>query len=143
MKILSKEIMPYVKELLDMNKAVELKVSGNSMLPFFKHHETIVHLSKKQTYNTNDVILYLNNDSYILHRIYKQKNNYFIVFGDALKTKEIVYPSQILGFVEFHVKNGKQINSNSKRYLFKVKLWKLLKPFRKPLLLIIRKFKLI
>ncbi len=143
MKILSKEIMPFIKEMLEMNKSVEFKVSGNSMLPFFKHHETIIHLSKKEIYNINDVILYLNNDSYILHRIYKQKNDHFIVYGDALNSKEIVHPRQILGFVEFYTHRNKQIKSNSKRYLFKVKLWKLLKPFRRPLLSLMKKVKLI
>ncbi len=140
-KVFSKDLIPIVIDLLKKGKSVEFKISGNSMSPFFKHQKTIVTLNTKSTYKKYDVILYQANKQYILHRIIRVKNGVFEVYGDALKTKEIVFLQDVYGYVEYHKNKNKKIYYKHRCYTFKVFLWVLLKPFRKILLKIMRKVK--
>lgn len=133
-KVLSKELMPLIKELLDQNQSVKFKISGTSMLPFFKHHKTSVTLIKKTSYQKYDAILYQTNDAYILHRLIKVKDHFFLTCGDALKQIEKIDKKSVIGYVSSFEYGGKTTNSFSKLYLFKVKLWYLFKPFRSILL---------
>ncbi len=142
-KVLSKEIIPVFIEFLNEGKSVRFKVSGHSMLPFFKHQKTIVTLNIKDNYKKYDVILYMSNGLYKLHRIIKVNDDHFIVYGDALKNKEIIYQKDIIGYVEFHTGKKRNIYYKNNWYLFKVKLWILLKPFRRFLIKGLRKVKMI
>jgi hypothetical protein len=142
-KVLSKEIIPVFIEFLNEGKSVLLKVSGHSMLPFFKHQQTIVTLSKKEIYEKYDVILYLSHGLYKLHRITNIQKDHFIVYGDALKDKEIVYQNDVIGYVKYHQNKEKKIYYKNKSYLFKIKIWIILKPLRRLLIKGLRKVKLI
>lgn len=142
-KVQSKDIMPIFIELLNEGKSVEFKISGHSMLPFFKHQQTVVTLSKKYEYEKYDVVLYISHDLYALHRIVGLKDDVCIVYGDALKRKEMIPKKDILGFVKYHTHKQKKIYYKNRGYLFKVKLWLLLKPLRRILLKIMRKVKMI
>ncbi len=129
--------MPLIKELLEDNQSVKFKISGTSMLPFFKHKKTTVTLIKKDCYKRYDAILYQVNDAFVLHRIIKLKEDLYLTCGDALKTIEMVSKNNVLGYVSSFEYNEHITNSNSKAYMFKVKVWHFLKPFRRILLKII------
>lgn len=131
LKVLSEDLMPVIKDLLESGQEVLLTVSGTSMRPFYKHHQTIVKLiSPPIKLKKYDVILYQDKGKYKLHRIVKIKPDYFIVCGDALIQIETINSHQIFGLVVEHRYRGKIVLSSSKRYLFKVRIWALLKPFR-------------
>lgn len=138
-KVLSKDLMPLIKELLEDNQSVKFKISGTSMLPFFKHQETLVTLEKKDVYNKYDAVLYQANDAFILHRIIKVDREFYLSCGDALKKIELVDKNNVLGYVSMFENKGKIINSNNKTYMFKVKTWYYLKPFRHLLLKLIKR----
>lgn len=133
-KVLSSEFMPLIKELLDEGKSVKFKISGNSMLPFLKHQQTLVTVTKKDTYLKHDTILYKNKDKYILHRIIKVKDNFYLTCGDALKTIEYIPKAHVLGFLYSYEVDDEITYHNSKLYKFKVNLWVFLKPLRQILL---------
>jgi hypothetical protein len=126
--MLSVELVPLMIEALDHNKSISFKVSGTSMMPFFKHQKTTIHLIKKgEPYHRLDVVLFKYQDGYRLHRIMKINPDQVVASGDNLLSKEVFHPSQIIGFVE-SFGQIKMIKSHQMFYRLKVFLWLLFKP---------------
>jgi signal peptidase I len=95
------EMMNLIREALKINQKATFKVSGNSMLPFFKHQETTVTVEKMtRSLKKWDVILFMVKDQYILHRIVKFKNQNIICQGDYLFSKEVIKLDDVIGIVE-------------------------------------------
>lgn len=124
-----------IKDLLNEQREVKIRVTGNSMLPFYKDNQTIVMLKKFNNYQKYDVVLALYQNKVILHRIIKIKDNYFILRGDGLVTKEKVNINNVFGKVVSFETNNKKV----KAYKFKVRLWMFLIPFRRLLLKFVKK----
>jgi phage repressor protein C with HTH and peptisase S24 domain len=125
--ISSVELVPLMMEALKTNQSIHFKVSGTSMMPFFKHQQTVVTLMRKETYKKNDVVLFKYQGMYRLHRIIKIQDKEVIASGDNLLSKERFEASDIIGYVEsFELK--KKIGSRDKIYKLKVFLWKIVKP---------------
>ena len=125
--ISSVELVPLMIEALKTNQSIQFKVSGTSMMPFFKHQQTVVTLKRKETYQKNDVVLFKYQGVYRLHRIIWIKDTEVIACGDNLLSKERFKASDIIGYVEsFELK--KKIGSKDKTYRLKVFLWKIVKP---------------
>lgn len=127
--------MTEVNSYLNSGQTVEIKVRGHSMLPFYRHEKTVVSLKKKDDYVVNDVVLFKYQDQYILHRIIKIKNDLYHILGDGSFTVHVIRKEDILGYVLDFKTEGKEI----KNYMFKVKLWRLLSPFKRVLLKFVRK----
>lgn len=133
--VLSDDIMPVIKDLLDKNQEVLLTVSGTSMRPFYHHQKTVVKLvNSNDDYAKFDVVLYHDQNKYKLHRILKIKDDYCIICGDGLKEVETIKKNQIFGKVIEHMYKNKVTIENEKSYRFKVWIWASLKPFRRILL---------
>jgi len=115
--------------LLQEGKIVSFTVKGNSMLPFFKHEQTIVNLTKKSEYKRYDVILFKYHQLIKLHRIIAIKDDDVMASGDYISQIENIKNDDILGYVQ-SFKNKHEIQSSSKRYLFKVKVWLMIKKLR-------------
>jgi nitrate reductase beta subunit len=125
--ISSVELVPLMIEALKTNQSIRFKVSGTSMMPFFKHQQTVVTLMRKETYQKNDVVLFKYQGMYRLHRIIRIEDKEVIASGDNLLSKEWFKASDIVGYVEsFELK--KKISSQDKAYRLKVFLWKMVKP---------------
>lgn len=126
--ISSVELVPLMVETLKKNQSISFKVSGTSMLPFFKHQKTNVKLMKKsKPYQKGDVVLFEYMNSYRLHRIIKIKEDNIIASGDNLLSKEEFKASQIIGYVE-SFENKSITKSNSISYRMRYTLWRMLKP---------------
>ena len=134
-KVFSHEIMPLISERINQNQEVYLTVSGTSMRPFYHHQKTIVKLVKP-TFPIDLYTVCLFNDQgiYKLHRFIKKTNDLMIMNGDALKTNETIRFDQIIGVVTEHEYKNKKTKSSSKRYLLNVRIWSLLRPFRRVML---------
>ena len=115
--------------LLEEGKMVSFTVKGNSMLPFFKHEKTVVNLTKKSEYERYDVILFKYHHLVKLHRIIAINGDDVIASGDYISQIETIKKDDILGYVQ-SFKNKHEIQSSSKGYLFKVKLWLVIKKLR-------------
>lgn len=134
-KVFSHEVMPLVKELLEGGQDVLLTVSGTSMRPFYKNQETVVKLRyPKEELKKYDVVLYQDHHHYKLHRIYAVHDNIYTIYGDALSEQETIRFEQIFGVVVEHRVHKRVIKKDQKRYMFYVRIWALLKPFRRILL---------
>ena len=133
--VLSHEIMPLIKEHLDQGQEVFLTVSGQSMRPFYHHQETVVKLVKPTfPIALYTVCLFHDQGGYKLHRLIKKNDEMLIMNGDALKAIETIREDQILGVVTEHEYQHKKISSTNKRYMFYVRIWALLRPFRRIML---------
>lgn len=123
------EMMNLIREALEINQKATFKVSGSSMLPFFKHQETSVTVEKiTKPLKKWDVILFVVKNQYILHRVIQVKNQEMICQGDYLFSKEVIKEEDVIGIVISFENQGKVVDVNHKRYLVKVKLWRLIKP---------------
>ena len=131
----SKDLMPTVKELIDEGLEVQLTVSGNSMLPFYKDRETIVTLSKPVDLKKYDVVLFIFDGKYYLHRIIKINDQVWIK-GDHNQSYEYVDEKDIIAKVKAHTHHHKTIESRSFWYLFKVKFYLLLSTIKRKIKLI-------
>lgn len=124
-----------IEEAFRDNKTFEFPIKGTSMNPFL-HTGDLVELKKSDTFKKNDIILYKRNDgTFILHRIVKVKDDYFILLGDHQVKKEFpIYYNQIIGKVISYKKNNKQKYLKGikyKIYLFSLKFYFIRKMYQK------------
>lgn len=134
-KVNNQELIGLMIEHLNQNQEVSFRIQGVSMMPFFKHQKTIVTLKKEDSYKRLDVVLFLYQDAYILHRIIKIENDTYYLRGDGSYRVEKTTKEQIFGKVIHHETDGK----TTKNYDKKVKLWLFFTPLRKILLKFVRK----
>lgn len=136
----STEILNFASELLDQGQETSFTVTGTSMRPFLKSKETLVTLASVKSIKPKkfDIVMYKVNDCYILHRIVNQKENDYIIMGDALKVKEVVSKDNLIGVVVKYEYKNKIILRDNRWMLFKVKFWYLLRGFRRILLKVFR-----
>lgn len=133
-------LVPIIKEKLSSGGEVTIKVKGTSMRPFLLSDMTDVHLVRYAgILNRYDIVLYeLPNQTFVLHRYIKSKDDEFVICGDALSKPEIIKKEQIVAIVTAFSEKGKKTSATDKNYLRKVRLWVFLKPLR-PILLRISK----
>lgn len=81
-------------------------ITSGSMSPYINTGEMVITL-KKSDYKVNDVITFLENESYfVTHRIIRKEENGFVTKGDFnnIEDKSLVQKSEIKGKVIFHSK---------------------------------------
>ena len=133
----TKELTPFIQEMINKDKQVNLTVTGNSMFPLFSHLRDSVTVKKINEYKKYDIILYVrNNGDLVLHRIVKVKNNEFYLCGDNQTLIEYpIYPNQVIGKVVSFTRKGKVYDFNSFLSMFYARFWVLSLKIRKPLLI--------
>lgn len=132
----TKELTPFIKEMISKDKQVNLTVTGNSMFPLFSHLRDSVTVKKFNEYKKYDIILYVrNNGDLVLHRIVKVKNNEFYLCGDNQTLIEYpIYPEQVIGKVVSFTRKGKVYDFNSFLSMLYARFWVLSLKIRRPLL---------
>ena len=129
----TQELGPIIKSFVSDNKQVIITATGDSMRPFLRDGEDKVVLCRLKTSpKKNDVLFYLRDDgTYVLHRVFKVKNGGYVMLGDAQLIPEYgITDKHIIAVASAFIKNGKQIGCNSFSYLTRVRLWRMLYPFR-------------
>ncbi len=127
------EIGPLIDQFVDTKKQVIITVTGDSMSPFLKSKRDKAILSPVcEKPQKNDVVLYLrDNGTYVLHRIFKIKNNEYVMLGDAqVYCEKGITDRHIKAVATAFVRNGKQFDRHSFLYLCYVKFWKAVYPLR-------------
>lgn len=129
-----KDLIPLIKEALDNNQEFILPINGTSMQPFLRNND-YVYLTIPNNLKHNDIILYQRNEEeFVLHRIVKQKDNYYVLMGDHQLIEEFpIYKEQVVAKVTKVRKNNKELSLKGIKYnlyLFFIKF----KLFRKLLL---------
>ena len=120
--------LPDYKAVLEKDGLLVQLPSGTSMLPMLKQKKDTVVIEKLKTKpKVNDVILYQRkNNSYVLHRIIKIKNNSYVIRGDNCFYNEYdITDNDILGILTGFYKDEKYINCNKNAfYKIYVFVWK-------------------
>ena len=126
------ELRPVIDEQLRQGKDVTFRIKGNSMFPFLHSGKTDVTLtSAPKGCLRNDVILFqTDGGKYIMHRIVRVEQGYYITMGDGLVSKEKAAADQVVGVMKSFSYKGKVRSVENRSYRFSVCLWNLLRPFR-------------
>lgn len=137
-----------VTTMLKEGQDVTINVRGDSMLPFLaesRGDQVILEGAESGTpdgrervkVNVNDIVLFRLGDRYFLHRILKINDNDIAeIQGDGIiNAKERCHRDLILARVTTIIRSGKYaINTKSSTYRRNVRIWMILKPFRRPML---------
>ncbi len=109
-------LLPFLLELLSEGKSVNMTVTGNSMLPLFRHGMDSVVLALPQKLRKFDIVLYVQESGkVILHRIVKcGKEGYMIVGDNQTELDGPIAPEQIKAVVTSFWRSGRE---------YSVKLW--------------------
>ncbi len=121
------DLVPVLKEEINQHKNFSFPIHGTSMIPLL-HTGDIVKVSKIIDLKKNDIILYQRKDnSYVLHRLIKIKNEEFIFIGDHQTKQEfgIKKEMMIAKVITYRKKNKKKeyklCGFKYKTYLFLLK----------------------
>lgn len=134
-------VAPYIKENINSGKNVRLAVTGNSMFPLLRGNRDSVVLSKPHNLSKYDVVLYRRkNGQYVFHRIISVKDKYLIIAGDAETKKEYpVYESDCIGKMISFERRGKLHYTDEFAYRIYSKLWLVVFPLRKIIIICCKK----
>lgn len=112
----------------------KLVVTGNSMFPTLKHKRDSVILvspSKRCVKKGEIVFIQRENGEYILHRVYKTYEDYFIMNGDNQEWCENIRFNSVIAVAKKIVRKNKEISCDNLIYRSYVYLWMMLKNHRK------------
>lgn len=122
-----------LKGLVQDGKSVSIIVSGNSMSPFLIHRRDRVFFEKPMgPLRPGDILFYQrDNGRYIMHRLWKIKEDGYYIVGDAQTEIEgPVRPDQIFALVTKCERKGKIISRGDFWWFFFEKVWIRIVPLR-------------
>ena len=129
-----------VENIISQGESVEILVRGKSMAPYLRDGTDKVVISPvgQTELQKGDIVLFFHSGNYLLHRIIKREESYFIIQGDGnIKNKEKATLSDIRGIVNFRIRpDGKYVSVNNLNHRFYWKSWLFFSPFRRFLLTI-------
>ena len=106
---------------------VRIRAKGNSMLPFIRDGKDEVVLKKptKQSFQKGRLLLVqLENELYLLHRVKKIDNTHIILQGDGnLSILETCSVADVIAEVTTVIRNGKEIKRGSFKWNMYRYLW--------------------
>ena len=108
-QVSTEALLPFLLELLSENKAINMRVTGNSMMPLWRDRVDSVILKKPDTIKNLDVVLYVQDGGKaILHRIVKcRKEGYYIVGDNQMDIDGPIRPNQIKAVVTDFWRSGR------------------------------------
>lgn len=103
-------LLPFLLELLSENKAINMTVTGDSMMPLWRDRCDSVILKKPDKIKKFDVVLYVQDGGQaILHRIVKcKKDGYYIVGDNQTDVDGPIRAEQIKAVVTDFWRSGKK-----------------------------------
>lgn len=128
--------------LLSEGRQVIIPTKGSSMLPFIHGEKDCVLLEKKDELSVGDIVLaMLNENRYVLHRIWAIDGEKVTLMGDGnLAGKEECTKAAVCGTVtQIIKKNGKKIDVSSAGFRRSSRIWRRLLPVRRYILAVYRR----
>ena len=133
-----------VARILLTGQPVELRVRGNSMMPYLRNGKDKVALypAADTELKKGRIVLFRYRGNYLLHRIIKRNNNTLLLQGDGVYAgKEQVAVNDVVGVVKYLFRsNDKRVSVQSFSASCYWRFWLLFRPFRRILLPMTRKF---
>lgn len=130
------EYVSVLRELVEEGREVSLLVSGSSMSPFLTHQRDYIYFKKPdRELRKGDMVFYQRRTGqYVMHRIWKVKNDQYYMVGDA--QQEIEGPldrDQIFALITKVQRKGKWIVPGDFWWEFFEKVWINIVPVRRVL----------
>lgn len=128
------EYISVLKELTDSGKEVGVLIAGNSMSPFLRHQRDYICFKRLDRMPVKgDMVFYQRkNGQYIMHRIYKVKDEGFYIVGDAqMEIEGPVHREQIFAVVTRVKRKGKWIEPGDFWWEFFEHVWIRIVPMRR------------
>lgn len=106
---------PLIIEAFNSNKSFTFPVKGTSMRPLLKSGDTVTIIKVDNNIKKGDIVFYKRDDNtFVLHRIRKIKNNIYYIVGDHQTKLEEVKYDQFIGVVINYKKTNKDNIYNMK-----------------------------
>lgn len=133
-----------IEEMLADGRAVMLKATGNSMLPFIVGGRDSVLIRRpsgiKSLQNGRIVLAHLPDNRYVLHRIVRICGTEVILMGDGnFRETESCRLSDVMGIVTKIIRNGRYVDCHARAERYKAEIWGRLLPIRRYLLYIYKR----
>ena len=122
-----------IEESLRENGMHVSTTSGHSMMPMLKDRRDRVILRpvEEQPLRRYDLPLYKRPDGkYVLHRIIKVCDGYYIIRGDNTYVNEKIPFDWVIGYVTEFYRKGRHVSADSKWYRFYAAFWHFVYPVR-------------
>ncbi len=135
-QVSTKSLLPFLIEMLNLGKMVQLTVTGNSMLPLWYNGRDSVILQKTEMPKKYDVVLYTrDNGDVILHRIVKKTPKGYMILGDnQTQIDGPVLPSQIIATVTGFYRDKTYYSVNTWWHVLYSRIWVAARHLRRMLL---------
>lgn len=132
-KVDTMEYVSVLRELTEQGKEVSLIISGNSMSPFLMHERDVIYFKKPdRKLRRGDMVFYQRKTGqFVMHRIWKVKEDGFYIVGDAQKEIEgPVQREQIFALITKVMRKGKWLGPGDFWWEFFEKIWIRIVPVR-------------
>ena len=129
----TQEYVAMLRELVEQGHEVNLRIAGNSMLPFLLHQRDVVYVTQPdRPLKVGDIVFYQRqNGQFIMHRICRIRNDDYYTVGDAQQLIEgPLDREQIFGLVTKVCRKGKLIGPGSFWWEFFARVWIRMVPLR-------------
>lgn len=130
--------------LVEEGHAVQIVISGGSMLPFLAHgRDTIFFEKPRRVLRKGDMVFYRrDNGSYVMHRVCRVKPEGLYIVGDAqIEIEGPVRPEQVFAVVTAVRRKGKMLGPGSFWWEFFEHIWIRVVPLRRGILKLYNCFK--
>lgn len=128
------KVVDIMKNIIATGGECKLVVTGNSMFPTLKHkRDSVILVSPNKRCIKKGEIVFIQRETgeYILHRVYKTYEDYFIMNGDNQEWCENVKFNSVIAVAKKIVRKNKEISCDNLIYKFYVYIWMMLKNHRK------------
>ena len=123
--------MTSFEELLARDGKLVYKTRGVSMMPMLHENRDLVFITVPQRrLRKYDVALYKRGESYVLHRVLKPEDGFYLIRGDNTYTVEKVPDDKVIGVLTGFKRKGKEYSVDHKGYRAYVRIWCAIYPLR-------------
>ena len=127
------QMMPLIRECLEMGKNVRLSPKGTSMMPMLRQGiDTVVLSPVTGKLKKYDLPLYQRKGGqYVLHRIVKAGECYTCVGDNQFELEKGLYHDQVIAVVVAFTRGKKRYSVNDFGYQLYCRFWHHSRPFRR------------
>ena len=105
------------EEVLARDGKLVYKTKGRSMLPLLRQDKDLVIIEAPSSrLRALDVALYKRGSNYILHRVIRVEDGYYLIRGDNTYLLESVPDTAVIGILTGFRRNGKQVSVSNCLY---------------------------
>lgn len=115
-----------LRSLINEGREVSLRISGNSMAPFLRHHRDYICFQKPdRELAAGDMVFYQReNGQYIMHRIYRTSaEGYYLVGDNQVEVEGPLERSQIFAVITKVNRNGRWLTPDDLTWKFFAHIW--------------------